>query len=69
MASIAFVPNTWTETDMAERKTRREQIVVRVEPDLREAIAAAAERDRRPVANLVRNILSDWLDSRPTLTA
>jgi hypothetical protein len=66
MAYIAYEPNTWTMTDMVERKMRREQIVVRVEPDLREAIEAAAERDRRPVASLVRNILFDWLDSRPT---
>ena len=46
------------------RKTRSEHVTLRLEPELREAIEAAAEADRRPVSNLVRNILSDWVDGR-----
>jgi uncharacterized protein (DUF1778 family) len=42
-------------------RMRDQQLSIRVEPDLREAIEAAADRDQRPVSNLVRVILSDWL--------
>jgi hypothetical protein len=41
-----------------------EHITLRVERELRERIELAAAADRRPVSNLVRNILSDWIDSR-----
>ncbi len=30
-------------------------------PELRAAIEAAAEQERRPVSNLIRNVLADWL--------
>jgi hypothetical protein len=36
-----------------------DQIVVRVEPKLRDSIAARADRERRPISNLIRNILAD----------
>jgi hypothetical protein len=47
---------------MAQQKTSK--IALRVEPELRDRLEAAAELDRRPVANLIRNVLADWVDSR-----
>jgi predicted HicB family RNase H-like nuclease len=58
--------------DMAKRPnkvSRSEQIVVRMEPELRKRIKIAAEQDHRPVGNLVRNVLRDWLDSRSAQAA
>jgi hypothetical protein len=46
------------------KQSRSTTIPVRVEPELRVAIEAAAEQDRRPMANLIRNILADWVNSR-----
>jgi predicted HicB family RNase H-like nuclease len=43
---------------------RSAQLVLRVEPELRERIEMAASAERRPLASLVRNILSDWVDGR-----
>jgi hypothetical protein len=40
------------------------QIVLRLEPSLREAIEVEAERDRRPMGALIRIVLSDWLEGR-----
>ena len=51
----------------AQRTTKiplSDQVVLRVNPQLRAAIEAAADEDRRPMANLIRNILSDWIDGR-----
>jgi hypothetical protein len=39
---------------------------LRLEPELRASIEAAADADRRPPAQLIRNILSDWLNARPS---
>ena len=47
---------------MAQQKTSK--IALRVEPEFRDRLEAAAELDRRPVANLIRNVLADWVDSR-----
>jgi hypothetical protein len=47
---------------MAQQKTSK--IAFRVERELRDRLEAAAELDRRPVANLIRNVLADWVDSR-----
>lgn len=33
----------------------------RVEPEIKQALEAAAKADRRSVSSLVENILSDWL--------
>jgi hypothetical protein len=41
-----------------------ERIDLRVDRELRERIELAAAADRRPVSNLIRNILSDWIDGR-----
>ena len=41
-----------------------EHTSLRLEPELREALQQAAERERRPLANLMRIALSDWLEGR-----
>jgi predicted HicB family RNase H-like nuclease len=41
---------------------KSDQLSVRIDPLIRERLELAAERDRRPVSNLVRNVLADWLD-------
>jgi hypothetical protein len=43
---------------------KSEQLSVRLDPVVRERLAAAAEQDRRPVSNLVRNVLADWLQQQ-----
>jgi len=43
------------------RKAMSRHLTVRLEDAQLAALAAAAERDRRPVGSLVRNVLSDWL--------
>ena len=45
---------------MTQQKTSK--IALRVEPELRDRLEAAAELDRRPMANLIRNVLADWVD-------
>jgi predicted DNA-binding protein len=47
---------------MTERRST--QMVIRLEPTLRERLEAAASADRRPVSNLVRCVLADWLKER-----
>jgi predicted DNA-binding protein len=36
-----------------------EQVAVRLEPELREKLQLAADRDRRPLAGMIRKILHD----------
>jgi len=48
----------------AKKASLTDQIVVRLEPAQVDAIKSAAKIDRRPLAHLVRNILSDYLASR-----
>ena len=43
---------------------RRRQISVRLEEGVAEIVERVAAEERRPVANLVRNVLHDWADSR-----
>jgi predicted HicB family RNase H-like nuclease len=52
---------------MQRLKKRTGQLVLRVEPELRAELEAAAEEERRPMANLIRNILADWVDGRPSV--
>ena len=47
---------------MTQQKTSK--IALRVEPELRDRLEAAAELDRRPMANLIRAVLEDWIDSQ-----
>ena len=42
-----------------------DQVVVRLPSDLREAIEEAASADRRTPSALIRNVLDDWIKSRP----
>jgi predicted transcriptional regulator len=53
---------------MSRMKTRqtREQVSARLDPDVLEIVQHVAEAERRPVSNLVRNIVSDWAASRKT---
>lgn len=46
-----------------------EEIALRVKPQLREAIEAAANQERRPMSNLIRCILEDWVRSHPSSKA
>jgi predicted transcriptional regulator len=45
---------------MTQQKTSK--IALRVEPELRDRLEAAAELDRRPTANLIRAVLADWIE-------
>jgi hypothetical protein len=44
---------------MAERQSA--QLVIRVQPALRKELESVAAAERRPLGNLVRLALSDWL--------
>jgi hypothetical protein len=39
-------------------------LTLRIDDALRAELEAAAERDRRPVGNLIRCVLSDWVERR-----
>lgn len=39
--------------------SKREQVAVRLEPELREKLQAQADQDQRPLAQLIRKILRD----------
>jgi uncharacterized protein (DUF1778 family) len=46
---------------MATKRPRtRDVISARIGPEVRDVVERVAEAERRPVSNLVRNILSDW---------
>ena len=45
-------------------KPKSKHLTLRLEDELHEGIAAAAQEDRRPVSNLIRNVLADWLANR-----
>jgi Ribbon-helix-helix protein, copG family len=47
-------------------KRQREQVSARLDPDVLEIVERVAEAERRPISNLVRNIVSDWAASRRT---
>jgi len=49
---------------MTKARVRHEQLSFRIEPETRAAIERAAEQDRRPVSNLVRCIIAEWLARR-----
>jgi hypothetical protein len=38
------------------------QIVLNVEPTLRQSLEAEAVRDRRPLASMIRKVLADYVD-------
>lgn len=41
-----------------------EQVAVRLEPELRLKLQAAAARERRPLASMIRNLLQDAVIAR-----
>jgi hypothetical protein len=43
---------------------KTEHVTLRMDAAMRAAIAAEAERERRPVAHLLRNVLEDFVASR-----
>ncbi len=45
-------------------KHTREQVSARLDPEVLEIVQQVAEVERRPISNLVRNIVSDWARSR-----
>jgi hypothetical protein len=49
---------------LMSNQTGRPQVSARVDPEVLEALAAAAKADRRPVSNLIRNVLADWVEAR-----
>jgi uncharacterized protein (DUF1778 family) len=42
------------------KKQPRDQVSARLDPDVLEVVQHVAEIERRPISNLVRNIVSDW---------
>jgi hypothetical protein len=42
--------------------TLKDQLTIRLDPATRERLETAAEQDRRPVSNLARIVLIDWLE-------
>jgi predicted transcriptional regulator len=45
-------------------KKPRDQISARLDADVLEVVQHVAEVERRPISNLVRNIVSDWAKAR-----
>jgi hypothetical protein len=43
-----------------------DRVTISMEPELREAVEAAAEAERRPLSNFVRNLLAEHIASRTT---
>jgi hypothetical protein len=41
-------------------KHTREQVSARLDPEVLEVVQHVAETERRPISNLLRNIVSDW---------
>lgn len=44
----------------AAKKHPRDQVSARLDLDVLEVVRRVAEVERRPVSNLVRNVLADW---------
>jgi len=51
-------------TTKQQNRPTRDTLSARVDPDVLEVVERVAEAERRPVSNLVRNILSDWAAAR-----
>jgi hypothetical protein len=51
---------------MTSKKQPRDQVSARLDPDVLEVVQHVAEVERRPISNLVRNIVSDWAKGRAT---
>jgi predicted transcriptional regulator len=51
-------------TTKQQTRTTRDTVSARIDPAVLEVVERVAEAERRPVSNLVRNILSDWAAAR-----
>jgi hypothetical protein len=47
-----------------QQNRTRDTVSARIDPEVLEVVERVAEAERRPVSNLVRNILSDWAAAR-----
>jgi hypothetical protein len=48
------------EVPMASKRQPRDKISARLDPEISEIVHRVAETERRPVSNVVRNVLTDW---------
>jgi hypothetical protein len=46
------------------KRQPRDQVSARLDPEILEVVQHVAEAERRPISNLVRNIVSDWAKGR-----
>ncbi len=51
-------------TTKQQNRPTRDTVSARIDPAVLEVVERVAEAERRPVSNLVRNILSDWARAR-----
>jgi len=49
---------------MATKKRPRDQISARLDPEIADIVHRVAAVERRPVSNVVRNVLTDWARAR-----
>jgi hypothetical protein len=49
---------------LAIMPSKRPAILVRLDPDVKDAVAAAAARDGRSASNFLERIVIDWLRAR-----
>jgi hypothetical protein len=52
------------ETRMASKRQPRDQVSARLDADVLEVVLHVAEAERRPISNVVRNVLTDWANAR-----
>jgi hypothetical protein len=45
-------------------KQQRENVTARIDPEVLQVVQRVAEQERRPVSNLIRNIVADWASAR-----
>jgi hypothetical protein len=48
---------------------KAEQVAVRLEPELREKLQLATDKDQRPLAGLIRKVLHDFTKQPPQVAA
>jgi predicted transcriptional regulator len=44
--------------------SKREPVTARLDPEVWKVVEQVAEVERRPVSNLIRNIVADWARAR-----
>ena len=49
---------------MTNMKTKKTQIGVRLDADIRRKLQQAADRERRTISDMVRIVIEDWLKRR-----